>query len=103
MVLHRRQVLLVLDSVDALFEDKGSEVCDRLVEFYNTLCTCGGQLRMLLTSEQSLLLETNKRFRNGTEKVCVTGRSWLVRSTGVTLSRARSLPGCDVNAAPNCR
>lgn len=69
MVPCRWQVLLVLDSVDALFEDKGSEVCDRLVEFHDTLCTCSGQLRMLLTSEQSLLLETSKRFRNGTEKV----------------------------------
>lgn len=69
VVSRRRQVLLVLDSVDALFEGKGSEACDRLVEFLDTLCSCSEHLRMLLTSEQSLLLETNKRFRNGTEKV----------------------------------
>ena len=64
-----RQVLVVLDNADALFDGKGCEVGHRLVELLSSMCCARRHLRLLLTSEQSLLRETNIRFRSGTEKV----------------------------------
>ena len=63
----------MLDSADALFDGKGCEAGHRLVELLNSMCCARKHLRLLLTSEQSLLRETNIRFRNGTEKVSEEG------------------------------
>lgn len=62
-------MLLVLDAVDVLFEQGGGEARDSLVDVLSDLCYYSGQLRLLLTSEQSVLRETNRRIQNGSEKV----------------------------------
>lgn len=63
------QVLLILDAVDALYEGAGSEIRDCLVDLLNDLCRFGeGQLRFLLTSENTLLSGASTFFQNGSEK-----------------------------------
>eukprot|EP00752_Nemacystus_decipiens_P002493 g2344.t1 len=63
-----QQVLLVLEDVDSLFEG-GGDARDRLIIQLNSLCSMGEHLKLLVTSEQSLLRDTNQRFRHGAEKV----------------------------------
>ena len=69
----------MLDCADALFDGKGCEAGHRLVELLNSMCCARRHLR-LLTSEQSLLRETNIRFRNGTEKVSEGGRGGCLQA-----------------------
>lgn len=62
------QVLLVLEDADSLFEG-GGDARDRLIILLSNLCSMGEHLKLLVTSEQSLLRETNARFRHGSERV----------------------------------
>lgn len=62
------QVLLVLEDVDSLFEG-GGDARDRLITLLSDLCSMGEHLKLMVTSEQSLLRDTNARFRHGSEKV----------------------------------
>lgn len=59
----------MLDAVDVLFEQGEGEARDSLVDVLSDLCYYSGQLRLLLTSEQSVLRETNRRIQNGSERV----------------------------------
>lgn len=70
------QVLLVLDGVDALIEQGAGEARDNLVDLLSQLCRFGrGKLTLLLTSEETLLEGTNRRFQNGSEKVTMFKKS----------------------------
>lgn len=62
------QVLLVLENADSLLE-RGGDARDRLVVLLNALCSMGERerLKLLVTSEQRLLLGTQERFRDGSE------------------------------------
>lgn len=64
------KVLLVLEDVDSLFEG-GGDARDRLVLLLSNLYSMGKHLKLLATSEQSLLRETNQRFRDGCVRVRV--------------------------------
>lgn len=63
------QVLLVLDSVDALFEGQAGDAKDLVVELLDYLCRFNGQLHLLMTSETSVLKDTLRRLHNGAERV----------------------------------
>lgn len=69
------QVLLVLDGVDALFEDRDGEARDNLLKMLSSLCAMSDccHLRLLATSDVKLQSNTVMSFRNGTEKVRVFG------------------------------
>lgn len=58
----------MLENADALFE-RGGDARDRLVELLSSLCSKGQRerLKLLVTSEHRLLLETHERFRDGSE------------------------------------
>ena len=64
------QVLLVLDNADSLFET-GGEARDRVVELLSYLCSTGGHLKLLVTSEHELLRDTKQRFRGDGSEVVV--------------------------------
>ncbi|CAM9719867.1 unnamed protein product [Scytosiphon promiscuus] len=62
------KVLLVLEKVDTLFES-GGDAKDRVLKLLSNLCSMGGHLKLLVTSEQALQRDTYERFRHGSEKV----------------------------------
>ncbi|CAM9339383.1 unnamed protein product, partial [Discosporangium mesarthrocarpum] len=66
-----KQVLLVLDGVDALYAGgRGALSRGSLVAVLSGLCCHNGRpLHLLMTSQQSVLRETSMRFRNASEKV----------------------------------
>lgn len=58
----------MLDDLDSLF-DEDVDTRDRFAKLLSNLGSRGEHLKLLVTSEQSLLGDTNERFRQGSEKV----------------------------------
>lgn len=67
-----RQILLVLDAVDALIERGGSEARKHLAGFVDALCCSSFNLKLLVTGQRSLLDSTGRCLSNSTEQVGVS-------------------------------